>query len=56
MPAANSSGKEARGARGIFGLIINNPGSAIYGTIAVGAYSLPRACVERPMARMLRPW
>ena len=37
MRTAASSGSVARGARGIFGLIINNPGSAIYGTIAVGA-------------------
>jgi hypothetical protein len=32
-----TSGSEARRARGIVGLIVDNPGSAIYGTIAVGA-------------------
>jgi hypothetical protein len=37
MRTAASSGEEGRGARGVFRLIINNPGSAIYGTIAVGA-------------------
>ena len=37
MRTAASSGSVARGARGIFGLVLNNPGSAIYGTIAVGA-------------------
>jgi hypothetical protein len=37
MPTPANRGSVARGARGFFGLILNNPGSAIYGTIAVGA-------------------
>jgi hypothetical protein len=37
MPTAASRSTVARGAKGFFGLILNNPGSAIYGTIAVGA-------------------
>ena len=32
-----TGGSEARRSRGIVGLIVDNPGSAIYGTIAVGA-------------------
>jgi hypothetical protein len=37
MGTAAGSGSEARGPGGIAGLILNNAGSAIYGTIAVGA-------------------
>ena len=37
MPTGASASSDTREAGGVVGLILNNPGSAIYGTIAVGA-------------------
>jgi hypothetical protein len=50
-PVGSAAGSEARGPGGIAGLILNNAGAAIYGTIAVGALLAAESVRKETYAR-----